>query len=366
MMGAVEKWIALNSVPNLGPRRIAAVYRQTGSVDSFFSGNISDLSDILQLKSDIIKAMLKALDLQRGIREKDQCQKKGIGIVTLQCAQYPRLLLETYDPPPVLYYLGTLPGQTRLLGVVGSRKATRYGHAAAQRLIPGLCRAGLGIVSGLAMGIDAFAHQTCLKTDGYTIAVLGNGVDVYYPAQNKGLQREIVEKGGCILSEFLPGTGPRPDHFPRRNRIISGLCQGLLIVEAGIKSGAMITVGFALEQGRDVFAVPGNIDSQQSSGTNHLIRMGAKPALTVTDILEEYGLDLPLSSATVQTGCALDKDEEAVFALLDEQGVTVDELCFLLGLPGGVMLSRLVALELKGLVRRLPGQKYVRSTGTEV
>lgn len=364
-MGSIEKWIALNNVPNLGPRRIAAVYRQAGSVDLFFSDNAADLSDILHLKTDIIKAMLKAVDLQRGIREKKECQKRGIGISTPQCADYPSLLREIHDPPPVIYYLGTLPRHD-LLGVVGSRKATRYGRSVTEGLVPRLCEAGLGIVSGLATGIDAYAHQTCLKSGGYTLAVLGNGVDVYYPAGNRALQGRIVDDGGCLMAEFPPGTRPRSDHFPRRNRIISGLCKGLLVVEAGLKSGAMITVGYALEQGRDVFAVPGNIDSQQSAGTNYLVQMGAKPAISAKDILEEYGMTLPLRQAQNHSAAALDKDEKTVLALIDQQGITADELCFLLGLPGGIVLARLVALELKGLIVRLPGQKYIRSSSTEV
>lgn len=365
-MGEAEKWIALNNVPNLGPRRIATVYRQAGSLDCFFSGKAAILSELLHLKTETVRSMLKAVDLQQGVREKKACQQRGIGLVTPQNSLYPQLLWEIYDPPPVLYYLGTLPGQTKLLGVVGSRKATRYGRAAAARLVPGLSRAGIGVASGLAAGIDSFAHQACLHAEGYTVAVLGNGVDIFYPASNRDLQRKIVEKGGCVLSEFPPGTRPRADHFPRRNRVISGLCLGLLVIEAGLKSGAMITVGFALEQGRDVFSVPGNIDSPESAGTNHLIRMGAKPALVVKDILEEYGLDLPLGQTSIQSAPIMDKEEGDLLALIDQQGITADELCYLLGLPGGVVLARLVALELKGVIERRPGQKYIRSSGTEV
>lgn len=364
-MGEVEKWIALNNVPNLGPRRIAAVYRQAGSIEAFFSGKASDLSDILNLKTDIIMAMIKAVDLQRGIREKRECHGRGIGIVSLQCAQYPCRLRDIYDPPPVLYYLGTLPSQD-MLGVVGSRKATRYGRWVAEHLMPAISQAGLGIVSGLAAGIDAFAHQACLKAGGYTAAVLGNGVDVFYPGVNRSLQNKIAQEGGCLLAEFPPGTRPRADHFPRRNRIISGLSKGLLVIEAGKKSGAMITVGFALEQGRDVFSVPGNIDSPQSAGTNYLVQLGAKPVLNAGDILDEYGLSLPLAMARREAAAALDKEEQSILSLIDEQGITADELCYLLEQPGGIVLARLAALELKGLILRLPGQKYIRSSSTEV
>ncbi len=359
-MGEVEKWIALTYVPNLGPRRIAAVFRELGSIDSFFAGNGALLSQVLNLNSEIIGSMLRAVDLGRGIAEANECRRKGIDIVCPQSSGYPRLLLECHDPPPVLYYVGELPQQD-MLGVVGSRKATRYGRMAAGQLIPALSQAGLGIASGLAIGIDACAHKACLEAGGYTLAVLGNGVDLFYPYGNNQLQKDILASGGCLVSEFPPGTKPRPDHFPRRNRIISGLCRGVLVIEAGMKSGAMITVGFALEQGRDVFSVPGNIDSPQSAGTNNLIRLGAKPVLAATDILEEYHLDLPLQGSSRQSP-ALDKDEKAIMALIDQQGVTLDELCYQLGLAGGVVLARLVGLELKGLIERIPGQKYIRAS----
>lgn len=364
-MGEVAKWVALSSVPNLGPRRIATVYRQLGSIDSFFSKDAAIIADILNLKIDTIKAMLNAVDLQQAFSQVTDCKRKGIGVITPGCPQYHDLLAEICDPPPVLYYKGVLPVASRLLlGVVGSRKATRYGRMVTNRLVPQLVACGLGIVSGLAMGIDCYAHWAALNSGGYTLAVLGNGVDVCYPPSNSELQRTILNKGGCLLSEFPPGTRPRADHFPRRNRVISGLTKGLVVVEAGLKSGAMITVGLALEQGRDVFALPGNIDSPQSKGTNYLIKMGAKPVLSSEDVLEEFGLDLPLAR-TAETAATVDSEDNAVYSFIDEQGITVDELCYLTGLPGSVVLARLVALELKGRIQRLPGQKYVRSS-TEV
>lgn len=360
-MGEVEKWIALTYVPNLGPRRIAKVHKELGSIDSFFSGKSSLLSQVLNLKKEIVEGMLRDVDIRRGIAGKEECRKLGINVVCPQSLDYPSLLLECHDPPPVLYYLGSLPQQD-LLGVVGSRKATRYGRWVAGQLIPQLCQAGFGIASGLAIGIDACAHKACIEAKGYTVAVLGNGVDQFYPYGNTELQRGILAAGGCLLSEFPPGTKPRPDHFPRRNRILSGLCRGVLVIEAGMKSGAMITVGFALEQGRDVFCVPGNIDSPQSVGTNNLIRLGAKPVLSAGDILEEYHLDLPINAHS-PADPPLDKEEKAILNLIDQQGVGLDDLCYQLQLPGRVVLARLAALELKGLIERLPGQKYIRASG---
>lgn len=357
-MNLLEKWIALTYVPNLGPRRIAAVYRELGGIEAFYSGNSSQLAEVLHLKPAAVESMLQAVDLKRGVSDLAECGRRGISVVCPQSRDYPSLLLECHDPPPVLYYLGKLP-QGELLAAVGSRRATAYGRRTANSLIPALCQAGLGIASGLATGIDAFAHRACLESGGYTLAVLGNGVDIFYPYANNRLQKDILAGGGCLISEFPPGTKPRPDHFPRRNRIISGLCRGVLIIEAGMKSGAMITVGFALEQGRDVFSVPGNIDSQQSAGTNNLIRLGAKPVLTPADILEEYHLDLPLAARSEAQ--VLQAEEQELLSLLDGQGVSLDELCYRLEAAGGVVLARLVALELKGLVQRLPGQKYIRT-----
>lgn len=356
-MEEIEKWLALTFVTNLGPRRIAAVYREFGGIEAFFSGSSAELAEKLGLKPTTVAAMQSALDPKKGQRALSQCRERGVGVICPESPEYPALLKECHDPPPVLYFLGKLP-QGELLAVVGSRRATDYGRRTARSLVPTLSRGGLGIVSGLAQGIDSFAHRACLESGGYTLAVLGNGVDIFYPYANMQLQKDILAGGGCILSEFPPGTKPRPDHFPRRNRIISGLCRGVLIIEAGLKSGAMITVGFALEQGRDVFAAPGNIDSPQSAGTNDLIRQGAKPALTAADILEEYNLDLPLVTA-VGSEAAATGGEQEILALLDGQGVCLDEICFRLGLASSVALARLVALELKGLVARLPGQKYM-------
>ena len=358
-MEEVVKWIALTCVPNLGPRRIAAVYRELGSIDSFFQKNHSQLSAVLKLRLEQVKDMVMAVDLAAAKEAVAFCHRKGVELTYPQSPYYPELLKECHDPPPVLYYQGKLP-QQHLVAVVGTRRATSYGRRVTSTLIPSLCHAGLGVVSGLARGIDTCAHKACLEEAGYTLAVLGNGVDLFYPYENHQLQKEILARGGCLLSEFPPATKPRPSHFPRRNRIISALSLGTLVVEAGLKSGAMITVGFALEQGRDVFAVPGNIDSLQSAGTNELIRLGAKPVTTATDILEEYNLSLPLQVQSLAP-IPMSPEEQEIMSLLDEQGIGLDDLCFQMGVSGGVLLARLVALELKGLVERLPGQKYIRT-----
>lgn len=357
-MNRVEKWIALTLAPNLGPRRIAAVYKETGGIEPFYTKDCALLSSLLNLKPHIIETMLKAIDPEQGKAIIAACEQKGIGAICPQSPDYPCLLKECYDPPPVLFYRGRLP-RGELLGVVGSRKATNYGRRITRTLVPELCRGGFGIASGLAAGIDACAHRACLDAGAYTLAVLGNGLDIFYPYENRQLQKDILAEGGCLLSEFPPGTTPRPDHFPRRNRLISGLSRGVLVVEAGRKSGAMITVSLALEQGRDVFAVPGNIDSSQSAGANELIRLGAKPVTTAADILEEYNMDLPLQRAKEMP--ALSTEETTLLSLLDQQGMSLDELCSLLNVAGGPVLAQLVSLEIKGLVQRLPGQKFIRT-----
>ncbi|MTI95166.1 MAG: DNA-protecting protein DprA [Firmicutes bacterium] len=354
--GNSAQWLAVANIHGIGPRTIAEVYRKHGNIDIFFNAGANQLAEALDTSVAKARNIMASIDLSEAMEKLQLCSKLAIKLLTLDSPAYPPLLKRIYDPPPVLYYRGSLPcSDKKLLAVVGSRKATEYGRVVTAKLTENLVRSGLGIVSGLALGIDGAAHRACLEAKGYTVAVLGCGLDRTYPAKHIQLKQQ-VEDSGCVISEFPPGTPPAAGNFPRRNRIISGMCQGLLVVEAAEKSGAMITVGFALEEGRDVFAVPGNINSPQSKGTNGLIQQGAKLVLDATDILEEYGIcSLPLN---VKQEPGIDSDP--VLEYIDFQGVTLDELVFLTGLSANILLARLVSLELKGLVARLPGQKYAR------
>lgn len=359
----LARWIAVNNVPGLGPRRLSGLYREAGTLDWLFTGEVERAARSMGVTPDYLAARLGKLDLPAAARELKRCRDSNIKVVTMACPDYPALLHTIPDPPPVLYCKGRLPQPSQiLLAVVGSRKATAYGRRVTRDFVRTIAASGVGIVSGLALGIDAAAHAACLDVKGYTIAVLGNGLDISYPPANRNLYARVAELG-CLISEFPLDTPPRAAHFPRRNRLISGLCRGILVAEAALRSGAMITVGYALEQGRDVFAVPGNITSSASAGCNRLIEQGARPALSAAEILAELGVDAP---ADTPAPAAPNPTQVAILKHLDQQGVTLDDLSFLTGLTCSTLLAGLVGLELQGLVQRLPGQKYARIDRTEV
>lgn len=338
-------------------------------------------------------SLLRPHGLEQAQRIVEHCLARGYGICTFADPDYPPLLKEIHAPPAVLYVHGRLPGaEEPCIAMVGTRQVTDYGAAAAERLAMGLAHVGVGVVSGMAAGVDTHAHYGALKGDGRTYAVLGCGLDVLYPASNRELSRRIVQSG-AVLSEYPPKTGPSRHHFPVRNRIIAGLSSGTVVVEAGQKSGSLITAGQALETGRDVFAVPGSIFSPMSEGTNQLLREGAKPACRVADILEEYPalvsralsepdvprqqIFSPITSRQVPTperpqGAAplvtappmrqqvagLDAQQRAVLDLLDATPCHVDELAVRANLPPGQVLAVLTVLEIQGLARSEPGRRF--------
>lgn len=291
-------------------------------------------------------------------------RRHEIQTVTYLEETYPPLLREIYDPPTVLFVKGRLPHPDQLtIAVVGARKNTRYGADTAKALSFELARQGCCVVSGLAYGIDACAATAALLAEDNpcpTLAVLGCGVDVAYPAENEDLYRAVIEKG-AVVSEFAPGTTPLPHHFPKRNRIISGLARGVLVVEAGEKSGTQITVGHALEQGRDVFAVPGRITDSRSVGTNRLLRDGhAKLVLGVGDILEEYGFDIAGGEAERKEPdlSGLPDLARRVVELVAVEPRSADELCQILAVEVKELNSTLTSLEFSGIMKQLPGRVY--------
>jgi len=284
-----------------------------------------------------------------------------LSVYVLEDAEYPSQLKSIYDPPPVLYCKGQLPKPDQaLISIVGSRRASRYGLQMAEKIAYDLALAGVGIVSGLARGIDTAAHRGALKANGYTLGVLGSGVDVVYPPENKGLVQQMQEQG-AVISEYPLGTYPLAGNFPARNRIISGLSQGVLVIEAGSRSGALITVDFALEQGRDVFALPGNINSPFSQGTNQLLKEGAKLVTSAEDILEE--LNLACRNHTPQTqpqAIQLDFFETQIYNALEDGEKQLEELVRITGLDAGRISAMLTMLEIKGIIKQLPGKIFVR------
>ncbi|MBI4280006.1 MAG: DNA-protecting protein DprA [Armatimonadetes bacterium] len=276
-------------------------------------------------------------------------------------AAYPAGLRNIYDPPPVLYLRGRLvPEDVLAVAVVGTRRPTPYGLAAAERIAGDLARAGLTVVSGLARGIDGAAHRAALRAGGRTVAVLGCGVDVAYPPEHRRLIDDMV-RHGAVLSEFPPGTPPRRQHFPRRNRLISGLSLGVVVVEGAEDSGALITADFALDQGREVFAVPGPIFAPQSRGPHWLIAQGARLVADAADILEELGMRQSVpGGAPAGARCgALSGEEAAVLARLSWEPTPVDRIVEEVGRPIAEVTPVLLALELRGLVQQVAGQRYV-------
>jgi DNA processing protein len=277
--------------------------------------------------------------------------------------EYPEILLNIPDPPVVLFYRGDLQGFLNLpaVAVIGSRRCTSYGRKVARSLARDFVRSGVAVVSGLARGIDAEAHRGVVDAGGVTMAVLGNGLDVCYPPEHEKLAERILEKG-VLLSEYPPGTGPARYRFPERNRLISGFSRGVVVVEAGRKSGTMITVNTALDQGRDVFAVPGEVTGALSMGTNMLLRDGAGVVITAADVLEPLGLAAAPEEQAVNYHPA-NETEEAILNQLAEKTLHFDELLRLVGVGTAVLQSELLNLEMAGVITQHPGKIYSRGRG---
>ena len=288
--------------------------------------------------------------------------------VDLNDKKYPPLLKKIYMPPARLFVKGDLlPLDENAVAIVGTRRATLYGLEQCERIAYDLAIRGITVVSGMARGIDSAAHRGALKARGRTIAVLGSGHNHIYPRENKELYEEIAKKG-AVISEFPPDVPPFKLNFPRRNRIISGLSKGVLVVEAAQRSGALITAGFALNEGREVFALPGNINSARSSGTNALIKEGAKLVSNATDILEELGNVLNIERPEYSPGPnrpgintdSLSLEEKSVFSILDHEPKAIDEISTITNVPVHRITDALVRLELKRLIKMLPGENFVR------
>ena len=290
----------------------------------------------------------------------DALERADCRAITKISDGYPHLLAQIYDPPATLYVRGDCPLESdRSIAIVGSRRCTRDGQRAAREIAAQLARCDVTIVSGMARGIDTYAHQGALSGHGRTIAVFGSGVDVIYPPENDALAQQILDSGGALISEYPPGTKPFAGHFPARNRIISGLTHGTLLVEGAQDSGAMITVNDALDQNRDVFAVPGSIYSPLSAMPNRLIVDGAKPVISAWEILDCYRWEerpdtAPASAPTIQ----LDETEKRIVLPLTEQELSFEELANLTQIPPNRLNSHLTMLELRGIIIKVPGGMY--------
>jgi len=339
-------------LPGVAPR-VARVLRERGALRTTLA-HPRDHQDLLPPAS--VSALESGLARRRADDELRKAAASGVSLVGLGDPGYPALLFETHDPPAVLYVLGALPGPSSpAVALVGSRKATPGGRAFARALSRDLAAAGVVVVSGLARGIDGEAHRGALDARAATIAVLGSALDHVYPPEHGGLARDIAQKGGAVVSEFPFGTGPRPEHFPRRNRVIAGLSRAVVVVEAAERSGALSTARFALDEGRDVLAVPGHPTEPQAAGTNALLRDGAALVRSARDVAEVLGLVMGVTTEVEPSG------DDILDSLRPDRPTSLDELVSLCGRPVGELLSHLSVLEIHARVRRLPGPAFVRA-----
>lgn len=358
-----ELLVGLNLIPQLTPRRVNKLFARFESFEAIWEATSGKLREIFW--SQVIAEAIVSGRSDSAIDEEfASAEDQGVRILTLVDAEYPALLREIEDPPLVLYVRGeTSIDPARAIAVVGTRRSTRYGSLVAARLASQLAMKGITVVSGLAAGTDAAAHQGVLDVGGRTIAVMGCGVDRVYPRRNQALYDGIVETG-TVISEYPLGTRPAKWTFPQRNRIISGLTRGVLVVQAPERSGALITARLALEQGRDVFAVPGNITNRTSAGTNRLIRDGAKLVMTVDDILEEYPDLLRLKGSAGEDTEAeepkLGEREQCVYDMISLEPVHVDDIIGRADLSPTEASHILLLLQLEGLIEEVEGGRYIR------
>lgn len=359
-MDRLEKAIlcTIHSIPGLGNRSLWKIMDTFGSFQKFFEADSKTLYASF-LKPEIIDNLLEK---RKGSPEilMEEYRSQDIEIVTWDESLYPHNLRNISNPPVILYYRGDIEVAGQIcLAVVGSRAASVYGRNVARRLAKELAESGIVIVSGMARGIDSEAHRGALET-GKTIAVMGSALNVIYPPENRKLFQEIVASG-VVISEFPLHTHPEPVNFPLRNRIISGLSRGVVVVEGKEKSGALITADFALEQGRDVFAVPGPINSKTSAGPNNLIKQGAILVTGIEDILEEY-YDINHTPGTLRQDrlLLLDDNEKLVLEQLAHESLHFDQLIQTCGLEIGTLSTVLFKLEFEGIIKSLPGNYYVR------
>ncbi|MDX1764247.1 MAG: DNA-processing protein DprA [bacterium] len=360
-------YIALNGLATMTARRFWKLLRGEKDPIRIFSSSEA----VLVARGVPVETARRicAMDPEAFARhERKRVGELGGRIVIHGDSAYPGALAEIDDPPPVLYVQGRLRKEDALaLAIVGSRSASTQGRLNAERLAARLAAMGMTIVSGLAMGIDTWAHQGALDGGGRTVAVLGCGLDQTYPASNQRLRKKIVSRG-AVISEFPLGTAPLPMNFPRRNRIISGIALGTLVVEAARKSGSLITARFALEQGREVFAIPGTIQASRSQGGNLLIQKGAKLVQSADDIVEEFPDEirryLTLEKVLPRKAVTAGKDEAAVLRFIGDEPVHIDALTRETELRPAAMASLLTRMELKGLVRQLPGKLFTKPSGS--
>jgi DNA processing protein len=373
----MKDWISLNMTPGVGPRAATKLLERFGSADAVFHARRTELES-LRLRPETIESIIKREFENKAVEELERVKQLGGDVLILDDGSFPNLLREIADPPITLYVRGDWqacfdqPG----VGVIGSRMCSTYGENASEMIARDLASRGVCIISGLARGIDTAAHRGAIRGGGRTIAVLGTGIDGFYPKENTRLVGEILEAGGAIVSQFPLGTPPLKDNFPYRNRIISGLSLGVVLVEATEKSGSLITARLAMEQNREVMAVPGNITSRNSVGTNYLIKSGAKLVQQWQDVVAELPSEIAAeilppkiekangsreSDRQELAPADLSENERKIWTLLSpDEPAHIDGLLEQSGLSFGDLNSALVGLDIRDLIRVLPGKNYAR------
>lgn len=358
MAQETKYWVAFHRIPNFGRARFAILEQRFGSLEKAWDASGSDLR-AAGLDARSINAFLTARPSISPDVEMERLDRLQATVLTINDPEYPTRLKEIHDHPPVLYVRGELPSDDEwAITVVGTRKVTAYGREVTRRLVTDLSKNHVTIVSGLARGVDAVAHQAALDAGGRTIGVLASGLDIIYPAAHAALARRMVEQG-ALITDYPLGTKPRADHFPRRNRILAGLTVGTLVTEAPERSGALITANLAAEVGREVFAVPGSILSPASRGVNRLIQDGAKTVLDFRDVMEELNLQVAVRQLALPEPAAPDETESALLDHLSGEPTHIDELRRSSGMPMATVSGALAVMELKGLVQQVGPMSYV-------
>lgn len=370
----MKQWISLNMTPQIGPRAATKLLERFGSPEAVFFATQSELAS-LRLKAESIESILKKEFHEKADEEIENVKNQGGDVLILDDGSYPFLLREIHDPPITLYVKGNWREcfEAPCVAVVGSRRCSTYGENASQMLSRDLANQGVCIVSGLARGIDTAAHRGAMQAKGKTIAVLGTGIDQSYPKENAKLIDEILDSGGAIVSQFPLGTPPLKENFPYRNRVISGLSLGVLVIEASERSGSLITSRLALEQNREVFAVPGNITSKNSFGTNFLIKSGAKLVQHWQDVVAELSIaDQILSPKTSDSNQEIERQPELLPAdltdaerkiwsfLSADEPVHIDQLSEVCGMSFGDLNYAILGLEMRELIRSMPGKWFAK------
>jgi len=354
----IKYWVGFTLIPRIGHVKTSQLEKHFGSLKKAWQVSPADLkrAGLDQGSVEAINSWRPKISLDA---EMEKLERYGIKAYTWHDTAYPARLKEIHDYPPVLYVRGSLlPEDEWSLAVVGTRRATVYGKQITEEIVTELARNKITVVSGLARGIDSVAHHSALEAGGRTISVFACGLDYVYPAENGELAQRIIHQG-AIISEYPPGIRPRPDNFPRRNRIMSGISLGVLVAEAGETSGAIITANMALEQNRDVFAIPGSILSPTSRGTNKLIQEGAKLVRDCTDILEELNLTTISRQMEMKEVIPASDTESLLLQYLHAEPIHIDEVCRNSGMPIATVSSSLAMMELKGLVKQVGPMNYV-------